>query len=181
MEIVEKNFTEVIELIRATRIRVLQNVNAELIDLYWQIGKHISYKIAESGWGKSVVAELANFIAQNEPSARGFSDKNLWRMKQFYETYKNLPKLSALLREISWSHNLAIMSRCKADEEKEFYLKLCIGERFSFRELERQISSSVFERTMLGNQKLSTVLRELPQDITGAFTRQLHFRVFEFA
>jgi predicted nuclease of restriction endonuclease-like (RecB) superfamily len=61
------------------------------------------------------------------------------------------------------------MSRCKADEEKEFYLKLCIGERFSFRELERQISSSVFERTMLGNQKLSTVLRELPQDITGTF------------
>lgn len=177
MEIVAKNFTEVIELIRATRSRVLQSVNAELIDLYWQIGKHISCKVAESGWGKSVVAELANFIAQNEPSARGFSDKNLWRMKQFYETYKNLPKLSALLREISWSHNLAIMSRCKADEEKEFYLKLCISERFSFRELERQISSSVFERTMLGNQKLSTVLRELPQDITGAFKDSY---IFEF-
>jgi len=150
MEIVEKNFTEVIELIRATRSRVLQSVNSELIDLYWQIGKHINFKVAESGWGKSVVAELANFIAQNEPSARGFSDKNLWRMKQFYETYKNLPKLSALLREISWSHNLAIMSRCKADEEKEFYLKLCISERYSSRELDRQISAAVFERTMLG-------------------------------
>ncbi len=120
MEIVEKNFTEVIELIRATRSRVLQSVNAELIDLYWQIGKHISYKVAESGWGKSVVAELANFIAQNEPSARGFSDKNLWRMKQFYETYKNLSKLSALLREISWSHNLALCRVVKPMKKKSF-------------------------------------------------------------
>ena len=131
MEIVEKNFTEVIELIRATRSRVLQSVNAELIDLYWQIGKHISYKVAESDWGKSVVAELANFIAQNEPSARGFSDKNLWRMKQFYETYKDSPKLSALVREISWTNNLAIMSRCKTDVEKEFYLRLSVSERYS--------------------------------------------------
>ncbi|EON79494.1 Putative cytoplasmic protein [Lunatimonas lonarensis] len=45
-------------------------------------------------------------------------------MKQFYETYKDFPKLSTLLREISWSHNLAIFSRCKTAEEREFYLKL---------------------------------------------------------
>lgn len=177
MNELQPNFTEVVTLIRQARAKALLSVNTALIDLYWQIGEHISRKVAESEWGKSVVAELANFIAENEPESRGFSDKNLWRMKQFYETYKDSPKLSTLVREISWSHNLAIMSRCKTDEEKEFYLQLSIRERFSFRELERQLSSSVFERTMLSNQKLSTVLRELPQDVTSVFKDTY---IFEF-
>jgi predicted nuclease of restriction endonuclease-like (RecB) superfamily len=98
-------------------------------------------------------------------------------MKQFYETYKDFPKLSTLLREISWSHNLAIFSRCKTTEEREFYLKLTKKESYSFRELERQISASLFERTIIGNSKLSTALRESNQDITNTFKDSY---VFEF-
>ncbi len=90
-------------------------------------------------------------------------------MKQFFETYKAFPKLSTLLREISWSHNLAIFSRCKTTEEREFYLKLAKQEHYSFRELDRQISTSLFERTMIGNSKLSTVLRETNPDISNTF------------
>jgi predicted nuclease of restriction endonuclease-like (RecB) superfamily len=116
-----------------------------------------------------VVKELAKYIQQNEPEIKGFSDKNIWRMKQFFETYRNFPKLSTLLREISWSHNLAIFSRCKTVEEREFYLKLAKQEKLSFRELDRQISTSNFERTMIGNSKLSTVLRETNQDLTNTF------------
>ena len=100
---------------------------------------------------------------------KGFSDKNLWRMKQFYETYKDSPKLSTVLREISWSHNLAIFSRCKNEEERAFYLKLSKTENYSFRELDRQITSSLFERTMIGNTKISTALREINPDITNTF------------
>jgi predicted nuclease of restriction endonuclease-like (RecB) superfamily len=98
-------------------------------------------------------------------------------MKQFYETYKDFPKLSTLLREISWSHNLAIFSRCKTVEEREFYLKLDKQESYSFRELDRQISASFFERTMVGNSKLSTVLRESNLDLSNAFKDSY---VFEF-
>ena len=98
-------------------------------------------------------------------------------MKQFYETYKDFPKLSTLLREISWSHNLAIFSRCKTVEEREFYLQLAKEESYSFRELDRQISSSFFERTMIGNSKLSTVLRESNYDLTNRFKDSY---VFEF-
>ena len=126
---------------------------------------------------KSVVKELADFIQTNEPKIKGFSDKNLWRMKQFYETYRDYPELSSLLREISWSHNLAIFSRCKTIEEKEFYLKIGKKENYSFRELERQISSSLYERTMIGNTKLSTALRVLSPNITKAFKDNY---VFEF-
>ncbi len=98
-------------------------------------------------------------------------------MKQFYETYKDAPKLSPLLREISWSNNLAIMTRCKTIEEKEFYLRLSANEKYNFRELERQINTGVFERTMLGNQKLSTVLREFNADVANVFKDKY---VFEF-
>lgn len=78
-------------------------------------------------------------------------------MKQFYESYKDFPKLSALSRQLSWSHNLAIFSRCKSIEEREFYPNISKQENYSFRELERQISTSYFERTTIGNTKLSTV------------------------
>ena len=123
------------------------------------------------------MVELAKHIQQNEPEIKGFSDKNIWRMKQFYETYKDFPKLSTLLREISWSHNLAIFSRCKTVEEREFYLQLAKEESYSFRELDRQISASFFERTMIGNSKLSTALRESNYDLTNRFKDSF---VFEF-
>ncbi|MBP6303869.1 MAG: DUF1016 family protein [Bacteroidia bacterium] len=173
----DNRFTDIIKLIKQSRTNAFKAVNAELINLYWNIGEHISKKIEQSEWGDSVVTELAKYIQQNEPAIKGFSDKNIWRMKQFYETYKDFPKLSPLLREISWSHNLAIFSRCKTIEEREFYLKLAKQESYSFRELDRQISASHFERSMIGNSKLSTVLREINHDLTNTFKDSY---VFEF-
>lgn len=173
----DNRFTDIIQLIKQSRANVIKTVNAELINLYWNIGEYISKKIEQSEWGDSVVTELANFIQKNEPEIKGFSDKNIWRMKQFYETYKDFPKLSTLLREISWSHNLAIFSRCKTAEEREFYLKLAKQERYSFRELDRQISVGLFERTMIGNSNLSTMLRESNKDLTNTFKDSY---VFEF-
>jgi predicted nuclease of restriction endonuclease-like (RecB) superfamily len=173
----DNRFTDIIQLIKQSRTNAIKAVNAELINLYWNIGEHISKKIEQSEWGDSVVIELANFIQTQEPEIKGFSDKNIWRMKQFYENYKDFPKLSTMLREISWSHNLAIFSRCKTVEEREFYLKLAKQENYSFRELERQISASLFERTMIGNSKLSTALRESNHDLTNTFKDRY---VFEF-
>ena len=88
-------------------------------------------------------------------------------MKQFFETYQAEEKLSPLVRTLPWTHNTIIFSRCKSAEEREYYLNMCIKERYSKRELERQINTSYFERTMLGNQKLSAVLRELHPDISN--------------
>ncbi|SDY63317.1 Predicted nuclease of restriction endonuclease-like (RecB) superfamily, DUF1016 family [Rhodonellum ikkaensis] len=165
----DKRFTHIIQLIKQSRTIALKAVNSELINLYWNIGEYLTNKIELAEWGDAVVTELAKHIQQNEPEIKGFSDKNIWRMKQFYETYKDFPKLSTLLREISWSHNLAIFSRCKTVEEREFYLKLAKQESYSFRELERQISASLFERTLIGNSKLSAVLKESNFDITNTF------------
>lgn len=161
-------FDELLQHIQQARAKAFRQANTVLIDLYWRVGKTISEKVQSEAWGKGVVTELANYIAQHAPDIKGFSDKNLWRMKQFYETYREDEKLSTLLRELPWSHNLAIFSRCKSAEERVFYLNLCISEKYSFRELDRQISSSFFERTMMG-AKLSPVARVLHPDATQVF------------
>jgi len=173
----DKRFTDIIQLIKQSRTNAIKAVNAELINLYWNIGEYISKKIEQSEWGDSVVTELASFIQTHEPDIKGFSDKNIWRMKQFYETYKDSPKLSPLVREISWTNNLLIFSRCKSIEEMEFYLKLVKQESYSKRELDRQISASFFERTMIGNSKLSPAVRESNNDLSNTFKDSY---VFEF-
>jgi len=74
-------------------------------------------------------------------------------MKQFYETYAGNEKLSPLVREISWTNNVLIMMAAKSDEEREFYLLLSAKNNYSKRELERQIDSSLYERTMISTEK----------------------------
>jgi predicted nuclease of restriction endonuclease-like (RecB) superfamily len=173
----DNRFTDIIHLIKQSRENAIRVVNTELINLYWNVGEYISKKIEQSEWGDSVVTELAKFIQINEPEIKGFSDKNIWRMKQFYESYKDFPKLSPLVREISWTNNLLVFSRCKSIEEKEFYLKLVTQENYSKRELDRQISASLFERTMIGNSKLSPLERGSKNDLTDTFKDSY---VFEF-
>ncbi len=188
-ELINKEFIEVVNLIRRAKYEALKSVNKELIGLYWNVGKYISNKIDKAEWGLQVVDGLAEYIRLKHPEFKGFNRRNLYRMKQFYETYKDNEKLAPVVRELSWTHNLLILSKTKSLEEKEFYLNLSIKERYSKRELERQIDSCFYERTMLSekvstvwsqtNTKLSAVQRQkpivsplvtqLPQDITKAF------------
>ena len=165
----QPQFEHITKLIEQAKRRAYQKVNTEIVDLYWNIGAYLHLQVNQKNWGKSIIKQLAIHLKNKQPNIKGFSSQNLWRMKQFYETYKNDTKLSTLLREIPWSHNIAILSTAKSDEEKEFYIKLVIKERLSFRELERQINSSYYERVMLGNTKLSTLSREFPQDINNIF------------
>lgn len=113
-----QDFEKLLHYIQQKQIQVFQKINTALIDLYWELGKNLSGKVKNNEWGKSVVTEFAKYITSNAPDIKGFSDKNLWRMKQFYETYVDHPELSALLREIPWTHNTIIFSRCKSTEER---------------------------------------------------------------
>ncbi len=164
----EQHFQHISTLISEAKSRAYHAVNNELVMLYWNVGEYVSKQVAAKVWGKSVVKELANFIQHTEPNIIGFSPQNIWRMKQFYETYKDFPKLYTLCREISWSHQRLIMGS-QTMEEREFYLRMTVKEKWSYRELERQINSSYFERVMIANEKLSTLPRELPQDLTNSF------------
>ena len=149
----ENAFEPVLDIIEHAKNRAIRAANAEMIQMYWDIGKYVSDSVEDGGWGKSVVEDFSDFLRRHYPSAKGFSPQNIWRMKQFYETYRDKEKLSPLVREISWSNNLLILSGCKTDEAKEFYLRLCARNGYSKRELERQIDSMLYERTMLSNAK----------------------------
>lgn len=96
----EPVFDELLQHIQQARAKAFRQANTILIDLYWQVGKTISEKVHTEAWGKGVVTELARYIARQAPDIKGFSDKNLWRMKQFYETYREDEKLSAVVREL---------------------------------------------------------------------------------
>ena len=155
------DFDVVLSLIDAARTRAVAVVNKTLIVLYWSIGEYISRKTAKEGWGQRTVEALAETIQRRYPGMMGYSARNLWRMSQFFDTYHDQPKLSPLVAELSWTHNLLIMSRCKRDEEREFYLRLCQREKWGKRELERQLAGALFERTVLSPLKLSPVVAEL--------------------
>jgi predicted nuclease of restriction endonuclease-like (RecB) superfamily len=154
------DFDKVVRLIDAARTRAFTAVNTAIIDLYWNIGEYISLRVVDDGWGKGTVEALANYIQRQQPGASGFSASNLWRMRQFFEIYREEPKLAPVVRELSWTHNLLILSRCKRTEEREFYLGLCLRERWGKRELERQLAGALFERTVLSPPKLAPAVRE---------------------
>ena len=157
-------FNDVLNLIESAKQRAYRAANTELIDLYWAIGQYVSHKINTEGWGKNIVQLLANYIQLHQPSLRGFSAQNIWRMRQFFEVYQHDIKLSALLRELPWTHNLTILSRSKRPEEREFYLKMAIQERWSSRELERQFNTAFFERVVLSPVKTSPIVtRNYPE------------------
>ena len=165
----QQDFREVLQYIQQARQSVFTHVNTALIALYWHIGKTISHKVKNEAWGKGIVSELARYISQHDPDVKGFSDKNLWRMKQFYETYQADEQLIPLVKQLPWTHNTIIFSRCRTVEEREHYLNLTLADKLTKRELERQIDSASFERSLLGTQKLSPVVRELHPAIGNTF------------
>jgi len=162
LEIYDKNaFQEVLAMIKEARTKVSKVINNELITLYWNIGEYISIKSKKDGWGSGTVKNLSDFLRETEPNSKGFSSQNLWRMKQFYETYHKNKNLSLLVREIGWTNNMLIISQTKTEEEKEFYIKLSAREKYSKDELSRQLESGLFERYMLSKENISPIAREI--------------------
>ena len=157
----EPSFAEVANLIRQAKQQAFQTVNTTLIDLYWQVGEYINAKLVSAVWGEGIVDQLARYLAQTQPGLKGFSRQNLFRMKLFYETYRDDEKLSPLVRQLPWTHNLIIMGQCKRQEEREFYLRLAIREHWGKRELERQLRCSLFERAILNPPQVSPLVTQL--------------------
>lgn len=157
----EAGFSEVVQLIASARQRAIQAVNTSLIELYWQVGEIISRKIAAAEWGDAVIPQLADHIAQTQPGLRGFTKSNLFRMRQFYETYDSDSIVAPLARQLPWTHNLIILGQSKRPEEREFYLRMAVQEKWGKRELERQFKNAVFERTVLQPAKVSAALTQM--------------------
>lgn len=105
----ELAFAEVVKLIATARQRAYQAVNTTLIELYWQVGAHISAKLEAAEWGDGVVDQLTHHLAASQPGLQGFTRRNLFRMRQFYDTYRDDAKVSALLTQLPWKHNRKLL------------------------------------------------------------------------
>ncbi|MES1221599.1 MAG: PDDEXK nuclease domain-containing protein [Bacteroidota bacterium] len=224
------SFSVLQEAILQARYNALKTVNAELVNLYWQIGAFVSKQLLQSTWGDKTVKGFADFLHRKDPSLKGFDKRSIYRMVEFYEKYNSTafvvplaPQLEGaenqiveaffvskrqfgvplepqnnldgefvatlrrqifkediretVLVNLTWTNHLLIFSRCKTEEEREFYIRLAIKEKYSKRELDRQISAGLFERTMISNKKLSPALKELHPNIFNNFKDSY---VFEF-
>jgi predicted nuclease of restriction endonuclease-like (RecB) superfamily len=165
----EKSFAEVVEMIQSAKQTVVQTVNAQLVELYWQVGAYISQKLKQSEWGDAVVPQLADYLDRTQPGLRGFTRANLFRMRKFYETYSNDEKVAPLVRQLPWTHNLIILNQSKHPEEREFYLRLAIQEKWSKRELERQFKAALFERSVLNPVKVTPLVTQSHPNVLDIF------------
>lgn len=156
------NFSEIISIIENAKSRAFKAVNAELITMYFEVGKYLSDLCSKTKFGDKVINDVEKYIKEINPTIKGFNRRGLYRMKQFYELYKDDEFVSTLLTQISWSNHLIIMSSTKSKEERHFYIELCIKNQYSFRELERQIDSAYYQRYML------SVNKPLPENVPNA-------------
>lgn len=158
----QNNFNDIINIIEQSKSRALKAVNAEMINMYWQIGKYLSGLCENSSFGDKVVDEVAAYIAKENPDIKGFNRRGLYRMKQFYELYKDDEFVTPLVTQINWTNHLLIMSGAKSSEERHFYMQACIKEHYSKRELERQMDSALYQRFTLSSKKA------LPKSVPAA-------------
>jgi predicted nuclease of restriction endonuclease-like (RecB) superfamily len=151
--------------IEQSRREALRTVNRALVELYWFIGQVITERQERAGWGDAVVEQLARDLRMRFPDMPGLSVQNLWRMRQFYLAYRDEPILSPLVREISWTNHLLILGHTESATEREFYLRMNIRERWSKRDLERQLHSRLYERFALATPTGQTdkALATLPE------------------
>jgi predicted nuclease of restriction endonuclease-like (RecB) superfamily len=154
-ELESKNnlYKQISELLNQARKSVLQSVNTTITKTYYEIGKLIVEEeqngSVRAEYGKKLIESISNKLS--EEFGKGFSQRNLEQMRQFYLTYSKTQTVSAEFR-LSWSHYLKLM-RIENTEERKFYEIEAIDNNWSLRELQRQFDSALYERLVLSRDK----------------------------
>lgn len=146
------------DLIHKKQYQVLKSINSETVNLYWEIGEEIYRQQEENDWGKSIVQVLSTELQKEFPGAKGYSAANLWRMRNFYLTYRDSEKLAPLVREISWSNNIIIMEKCKDDLQREFYIQMVKRHGWTKRILTNFIEAQTYEKYLLNQTNFDLTL-----------------------
>jgi predicted nuclease of restriction endonuclease-like (RecB) superfamily len=170
-------FDHILTLITTARNKAIYTANTEQILLYWEIGRFVSEKLDDTEWGDGTVLKLSQYLQSKDPSLTNFTKRGIYRMRQFYIAYSDFEFVTTLSSQLTWSHNLEIMTSTKSSEEREFYLRLTLKEKLTIKELRRQLKSSYFERSLIANQLLPPSLENYPRDVSNVFKDSY---VFEF-
>lgn len=163
---------EIKELVYRRQYEAMKKVNAELIQLYWEIGEEIDRQQRAQGWGKSIVEVLAKELQKEFPGIQGFSARNLWRMRNFYIEYSqnlNLPPSAAetqntilppSVAEISWSKICVIMEKCGDPLKREFYVKMTKRYGWTKDVLINNIENRAFEKYLTNQTNFDETVPE---------------------
>ncbi len=149
---------QILAKIQSARYEMLKAVSKQTVLLYWEIGKSVSKQMDNQGWGKSIVEQLSKDLQREFPGIRGFSASNIWRMKTFYDTYKDNQKLAPVVREIGWTQNCLIIEKCKDDIQREYYLKKTKQMGWSKLDLIDKIQKNHFENQALAQNNFETTI-----------------------
>ncbi len=146
------------ERVRAAQYQALKAVNKELVGLYWDIGRLIVERQADARHGAAIAERLAEDLRREFPGVAGYSRRNIFYMREFYQAYCDLPKVQPLVAQIGWSHNLIVLQRCKAPLEREFYLRMTRKFGWSKNVLVHQIENQSYEKTLRGQTNFDQAL-----------------------
>lgn len=139
--------TDIKNRIRQAQIKATLSVNSEMIKMYWEIGCSINKRQHKEGWGTSVILRLVNDIRNEIPEIKGFSERNIKLMTQFYRTYPDLELIRQLpVAQISWAHNILLIQKIKQEEVRVWYMKQTIYNGWSRDTLAQMIKNNLYER-----------------------------------
>lgn len=170
LEISQHQFIlEIKQKVRQSQYEALKAVNTQLINLYWEIGKSISEKQSEN-WGKSIVQTLSAELQNEFPGIGGFSTTNLWLMAQFYTEYHTIKILQPLVGEISWTKHIAILNKCKNDQQRQFYILSTKKFGWTKNVLIHQIENQTFEKHLTNQTNFD-------ENLSDSIKNQAHLAV----
>ena len=161
---------DIIRRINESRYTMIKKVSEETVILYWNIGRIVSEKVREEKWGDSIVEKLSKDLQSEYPGIRGFSPRNIWRMRRFHESYANSPILPPAVAEIGWVQNYILLEKCSSEIEREFYLKKIRDKGWSKNDLMEKIESHYFQNHLLAQNNFEkTVPVEVKAKVAWEF------------
>ena len=141
------------QIIEQARGHVAATANYELTMMYWHIGERINREVLgnqRAEYGKQIVATVSTQL-QAEFGKKGFEPRSIWRMMQFAQDFPDIKIVSAVSTQITWSHVVEILP-LKDALQREFYLTLAASEKWSVRQLRKEIDGLLFERTAISGK-----------------------------
>ena len=147
--------------INSARYQSLRKINNELVMLYWDIGKTLFEKITLERWGENIVEQLSIDLQAAYPGVKGFSARNIWYMKQFYEAYYADEKLQRVVAEIPWGQNIEIFTKITAPQERLFYIKMCTERAWTRPTLIQNIKTNLYQNF---KKNQNNFIETLPQN-----------------
>jgi hypothetical protein len=147
--------------VEGARQRVAQTFNAELSLLYWQIGQRLQLEILNgerAEYGKQVIKSLSEKLTALY--GRGWSEKQLRHCLRFFEVFSDIQIVYAVRRQLSWTHIRALIY-IENSLKRDFYCQLSQMNGWSYRQLQNQINSMLYERTALSKQSDALIRQEL--------------------